>query len=138
MSLLVCVLFVLCNPKTAYVMCISDWSSDVCSSDLGAVGGADRVQASSLDALQAGQAVRADAVPRPLACGHVAVDIADEGHPKVVEVGARDLYGLAAVAPARSVHQFDGQVVGVDQQPVAVAGFARDPYEIGRPTSGLQ
>src|SRR3546814_7206051 len=52
-----------------------------------AVGGADRVQASSLDALQAGQAVRADAVPRPLACGHVAVEIADEGHTKVVEVG---------------------------------------------------
>src|SRR3546814_7028694 len=56
--------------------------------------------------------------------------MADEGHPEVVEVGDRDLSGLAAVAPARSVHQFDGQVVGVDQQPVAVAGFARDQHEL--------
>src|SRR3546814_1249661 len=32
--------------KTAYEMCISDWSSDVCSSDLIGVIGDDRVEAS--------------------------------------------------------------------------------------------
>src|SRR3546814_19549658 len=31
--------FFFCKQKTAYEMCISDWSSDVCSSDLGERGG---------------------------------------------------------------------------------------------------
>src|SRR3546814_1214198 len=35
--LLLCVLFFFFKQKTAYEMCISDWSSDVCSSDLGRI-----------------------------------------------------------------------------------------------------
>src|SRR3546814_3306989 len=34
-----CVLFFLCKQETAYEMRISDWSSDVCSSDLSAFDG---------------------------------------------------------------------------------------------------
>src|SRR3546814_3942788 len=34
MSIMCCVLFFFCKQKTAYEMRISDWSSDVCSSDL--------------------------------------------------------------------------------------------------------
>src|SRR3546814_8582143 len=33
-----CLLFFFCKQKTAYVMRISDWSSDVCSSDLAKPG----------------------------------------------------------------------------------------------------
>src|SRR3546814_5219385 len=33
--MLCCVFFFFCKQKTAYEMRISDWSSDVCSSDLG-------------------------------------------------------------------------------------------------------
>src|SRR3546814_2934118 len=40
MSFVVC-LFFFCKQKTAYEMRISDWSSDVCSSDLVDVAGAD-------------------------------------------------------------------------------------------------
>src|SRR3546814_1404310 len=38
-------LFVFFKQKTAYEMRISDWSSDVCSSDLVAVGGGERLDA---------------------------------------------------------------------------------------------
>src|SRR3546814_6432571 len=43
LSLLVCVFFFF-KQKTAYEMRISDWSSDVCSSDLAPTGGANRRQ----------------------------------------------------------------------------------------------
>src|SRR3546814_4201479 len=36
---LYCLLFFFFKQKTAYEMRISDWSSDVCSSDLGGIGG---------------------------------------------------------------------------------------------------
>src|SRR3546814_7134197 len=38
MCVSMCVLFVFVKQKTAYEMRISDWSSDVCSSDLRALG----------------------------------------------------------------------------------------------------
>src|SRR3546814_1486682 len=40
---MLCLLFVFFKQKTAYEMRISDWSSDVCSSDLVAAAGAERV-----------------------------------------------------------------------------------------------
>src|SRR3546814_2190741 len=43
---------VLCKQKTAYEMRISDWSSDVCSSDLNCLAGADEVYALELDAIK--------------------------------------------------------------------------------------
>src|SRR3546814_17233262 len=39
MSMLWCSMFFFCKQKTAYEVRISDWSSDVCSSDLGPLGG---------------------------------------------------------------------------------------------------
>src|SRR3546814_6344730 len=41
-------LFFFCKQKTAYEMRISDWSSDVCSSDLGAAGLYDHGQAAGI------------------------------------------------------------------------------------------
>src|SRR3546814_1004787 len=51
------VLFLFCKQKTAYEMRISDWSSDVCSSDLGRLGDitafeAECRQATTLDQLK--------------------------------------------------------------------------------------
>src|SRR3546814_4993322 len=50
--------------KTAYEMRISDWSSDVCSSDLLVAGGGSAIRGSRVGAGPMGEAERGDAAPR--------------------------------------------------------------------------
>src|SRR3546814_8394064 len=81
-----CIVFFFFKQKTAYEMRISDWSSDVCSSDL--------VTAKEAKRLESGEAIdTGPKVPRPEISGtmqtyidlhrHAAVREALTGHPKV-------------------------------------------------------
>src|SRR3546814_1628534 len=60
-------LFFLFKQKTAYEMRISDWSSDVCSSDLGRKGRCQQIARELvLAVLHAGQEEAAQKLPQPL------------------------------------------------------------------------
>src|SRR3546814_18382139 len=66
---------------SAYEMRISDWSSDVCSSDLGPLGGEGRVQLKPL--LKPVFSVRKDRLGRAFRLAHTAIDAfsgVDEQH----------------------------------------------------------
>src|SRR3546814_2130456 len=112
--------------KTAYEMRISDWSSDVCSSDLAA----DR----------AGGKAREQRVDRVLAGRDAADDVRDDVHDMAVELdgiavgdahAAADRSAADVVAAEVEQHQMLGAFLGVSEQAVAILDIL-GAGEIGR------
>src|SRR3546814_12895172 len=119
--------------KTAYEMRISDWSSDVCSSDLHQFGDLDRVQRRTL-----ADVVRDYPQVEPALVRQVLADAADED--RVVARGGRDRRRIAAVGglggppPAppgleeRARPARGGLVAGVGFSPPQGAGRRPPPH----------
>src|SRR3546814_17422908 len=106
--------------KTAYEMRISDWSSDVCSSDLQKVPTLDRDRYESADGLRKGAYVLLDA---------------DGGKPDVIVIGTGAETGLALAA----VEKLQGEGIAAravsmpcwelyDQQPRAYREYVLTSY----------
>src|SRR3546814_18522612 len=101
--------------KTAYEMRISDWSSDVCSSDLAA----DR----------AGGKAREERVDRVLVGGDAADDVRNDVHDMAVELdgiavgdahAAADRSAADVVAAEVEQHQLHGAFLGIGAPAVAL------------------
>src|SRR3546814_9836731 len=86
-----CVGFLFCNQKTAYEMRISDWSSDVCSSDLVK---AEELQAQGKTVLfflggRKGRAVISRVFPRQTIAQYDTTGIRDIGYDEAQEIAAQ-------------------------------------------------
>src|SRR3546814_6656668 len=112
---------------SAYEMRISDWSSDVCSSDLGPLGGEGRVQLKPL--LKPVFSVRKDRLGRAFRLAHTAID---------AFLGVDDQHVLALVEAVHGANLDAIHIFAADAGVGDPIGHGRNSFRSEEHTSELQ